>query len=110
MARRESSRNRVVPLSNFRVSFAAVALAAWSSPALALLPAIPVDKTCPYSGEKIQITGIGSMLVSGGTFDMRPLVMGIVPPPSPIAGCADGFLFYKYDFTPAELAELKPLI
>jgi hypothetical protein len=103
--------NGRMPLSNIRALIAAFALAVWSSAALALLPAKPVEKTCPFSGEKVEAFGLGSMLVTGGTFDMQPVMMGtMIVGPSPIAACADGFLFYKYDFTPAELERLKPLV
>lgn len=64
--------------------------------------------TCPIGGQKFKATVYGSYFGYGGRPDGRPLgtMRGYVPPPE----CPGNHLILYRDFSPAEIARLKPLI
>jgi len=89
------------------LTFMLAALAAVPAPALATT-VFPQDFTCPIGGEKFQDIVVGSYSSWGSRPDGRRY--GTLPW-VPLPKCpGNGFLLFKDDFTPEEIAILTPMV
>lgn len=87
-------------------AFVLSALAATSAMASTFLP---VEATCPIDGEKFPSLEFGSGFAHCMRLDMKRV--GYISSPRPIHECpASGFTFVSDDFSPSEIAALRPWV
>ena len=65
--------------------------------------------SCPIDGKTFTAPAISAYVIRAVRLDLKPLGALIAPNPLPVCP-ENGFVVYKKEFTPAEIAAIKPIV